>query len=232
MGHKVHPFVFRIGQTKNWKSRWFSQKKYALFLEQDTVVREFLEKKLARSGLDRIEIERSAGKINIIVFSARPGLIIGRGGSGVEELKKQLQKLVNKHSQDKKGPIVEISIEEVRDANARAMVVAGTIVEQIEKRMPYRRVLKMTLDKVSQTKGVLGVKIAVAGRLNGADIARKEWLSEGKIPLQTLRADVDYASTTAHTTYGTIGVKVWIYKGEVFNQSDQDLPEKEKEKTK
>ncbi|PJE59840.1 MAG: 30S ribosomal protein S3 [Candidatus Portnoybacteria bacterium CG10_big_fil_rev_8_21_14_0_10_44_7] len=231
MGRKVHPFIFRIGQTTNWKSRWFLQKNYALFLEQDVRMRDFLEKKLKRAGLDRVEIERSAGKIDVHVFSARPGLIIGRGGSGVEELRKTLQKIVDKKSTAQKQT-VKLNIEEVRDVNAKAMVVAGQIVEQIEKRMPFRRVLKQTLEKVAQSKGVLGVKIAVAGRLNGAEIARREWLSKGKIPLQTLRANIDYATATAFTTYGTIGVKVWIYKGEVFEPvskpAEPEMPPKRK----
>jgi len=219
MGHKVHPTIFRMGKTTNWRSRWFADKKYTLYLEQDVAIRALLSKKLAKAGLDRVEVERSANRVNVIVHAARPGLIIGRGGSGVEEMKKELQKLVNKKSPEGKGVEVKVAIEEVRDGNAKAAVVAGTIVEQIEKRTPFRRVLKQTLEKVSQTKGVEGVKIVVSGRLDGSEIARREWLSDGKIPLQTIRADVDYATATAFTTYGTVGIKVWIYRGEIFEKT-------------
>ncbi len=226
MGHKVNPTIFRIGQTTDWKSRWFSRKNYNKFLEQDSVVREWLQKKLAKAGLDRIEIERSANQINAIIFSARPGLIIGRGGAGVEALKNDLQKKLNKINRDQQPPELKLSIEEVKDANSKAAVIAGMIAEQIEKRMPYRRVLKQFLEKVSQTKGVLGVKIVLGGRLDGAEISRREWLSKGKIPLQTLRADIDYATATAFTTYGTVGVKVWIYKGEVFDKQEEKSKDK------
>lgn len=226
MGHKVHPIIFRIGQGGDWKSRWFSGKNYSLFLEQDVAIRNFLRRKLSGCGLDAVEIERSANQIGVTIFAARPGLIIGRGGSGVELVKKELQKIVNKKAPNKKGPEVKITIEEVRNPNARANVVAGLIAEQIEKRMPFRRVIKQSLDKVSQEKEVKGVKIMVKGRLGGAEIARKEWLSKGKIPLQTLRANVDYGTSTAFTTYGTIGIKVWIFKGEVFDKKDKEPKEK------
>ncbi len=222
MGHKVNPTVFRIGQTTDWKSRWFSKRNYNIFLGQDLTIREWLQKKLAKAGLDRVEIERSANQINAIIFTARPGLIIGRGGAGVEALRKELQKKLNKISRGQQTPEVKLSIEEIRDANSRAAVVAGMIAEQIEKRMPYRRVLKQFLEKISQTKGVQGVKIVLGGRLDGAEISRREWLYKGKIPLQTLRADIDYATATAFTTYGTVGIKVWIYKGEIFEKKKEE----------
>lgn len=222
MGHKVHPFVFRIGIVTNWKSRWFSNKNYKEFLEQDVRLREFITKKLDKAGVNKIEIERSVNSINVIVQTARPGLVIGRGGSGAEELKKEIKKVLQKHDPKAKDLEVRLDIEEVRQPNAQARVVALDIANQIERRLPYRRIIKQTLDKVMQNRDIKGAKIMVKGRLNGAEIARKEWLKKGRIPLQTLRSDIDYARATAYTTYGTIGVKVWIYKGEVFNQEEKN----------
>jgi len=222
MGHKVHPFVFRIGIVTNWKSRWFSNKNYREFLEQDVKLREFVTKKLDKAGVNKIEVERSANSINVIVQTARPGLVIGRGGSGAEELKREIKKLLQKHDPKMKDLEVRLDIEEIRQPNAQARVVAADIANQIERRLPYRRVIKQTLDKIMQNKDIKGAKIMVKGRLNGAEIARKEWLKKGKIPLQTLRSDIDYARATAYTTYGTIGVKVWIYKGEVFDQKEKN----------
>ncbi len=215
MAHKVHPFVFRIGLNKNWKSRWFNKKEYHRLLEQDVKIRDFLNSRLAKAGVNSIQIERSANQINIIVQTARPGLVIGRGGGGAEELKKEIKKLLAKDN-PKKNLEVRLEIEEVRQVNAQAAVVASEVANQLERRMPYRRVMKQTLDKIMQNKEAQGAKITIKGRLNGAEIARKEWLKQGQIPLQTLRSDIDYANVTAYTTYGTIGVKIWIYKGEVF----------------
>ncbi len=217
MGHKVHPYAFRVGRTKDWRSRWFSRKKYSHFLAQDMKLREFINQKLARAGVEAIEIERTINALNIIIKSARPGLVIGRGGGGVEQLKKEIQKIIQKNnSQDAKLEI-KLNIEEVRDPNARAAIVAKDIAAQLEKRMPHRRVIKQALDKIMQNREVKGAKVMVKGRLGGTEIARKEWLKEGQIPLSTLRADIDYSRATAYTTYGTIGIKVWIYKGEIFN---------------
>lgn len=221
MGHKVHPFVFRIGIVTNWKSRWFSSKNYKKFLEQDVRLREFITKKLDKAGINKIEIERSVNSINVIVQTARPGLVIGRGGSGAEELKKEIKKVLQKLDPEMKDLEVRLDIEEVRQPTAQARVVALDIANQIERRLPYRRIIKQTLDKVMQNRDIKGAKIMVKGRLNGAEIARKEWLKKGRIPLQTLRSDIDYARATAYTTYGTIGVKVWIYKGEVFDQEEK-----------
>lgn len=218
MGRKVHPFSFRIGVVNNWRSRWFDKKNYKKLLEQDVKLRNFVAKKLNKAGVDSIEIERSANFINIIVKTARPGLVIGRGGGGVEELKLEIRKLLQKNNPELSKTEIRLEIEEVRQSTSRARIVAQDIAHQIEKRMPYRRTMKQTLSKIMANKEVLGAKIMVKGRLNGAEIARKEWLKEGRIPLQTLRADIDYAEATAYTAYGTIGIKVWIYKGEVFNQ--------------
>ncbi len=216
MGHKVHPYAFRVGRIKDWKSRWFTRKKYSNNLAQDIELREFISEKLSRAGLESIEIERTANALNIIIKTARPGLVIGRGGGGVEKLKKEIHKIIQKSKSQDANLEIKLDIEEVRDPNARAAIVASDMAAQIEKRMPYRRVMKQAIDKIMQNREIKGAKIMVKGRLNGAEIARKEWLKQGQIPLSTLRADIDYNQATAYTTYGTIGIKVWIYKGEIF----------------
>ncbi len=216
MGRKVHPFVFRLGKVTNWKSRWFDKKKYREFLKQDVKLRDFIMKKLDKAGVDSLEIERSANLINIIVKTARPGLVIGRGGGGVEELKQEIKKMLQKEKSALASTEIRLEIEEVKQPTAQAAIVAADMATQIEKRLPYRRVMKQNLDKIMQNKEVQGAKVMVKGRLGGAEIARKEWLKKGKIPLQSLRSNIDYAGATAYTTYGTIGIKVWIYKGEIL----------------
>lgn len=212
MGQKISPTSFRIGIQKDWASRWFGGRKYVSYLKDDVVARIFLDKKLKNMSVDKVEIERGSDALNIIIFTARPGLLIGRGGTGVEELKNAIQKkLKNKVS-------VKIEIQEVKNPEASAMIMAEFIVDQIEKRTPFRRIMKQTLAKIMASKEVKGAKILMGGRLDGAEIARSEHLEEGNLPLQTLRADIDYAKATAHTTYGTIGIKVWIYKGEKFEK--------------
>ena len=210
MSHKVHPKIFRIKETKDWLSRWVDKKSYAKTLEEDFRIREFLKKKLKDASLESVEIERFASRITIIINSGRPGLIIGRGGTGIEILKKQLQKLAG--TQD-----VHLEIREIKNPFESATLIGQNIAQQLEKRMPHRRVLKMVMQKIMANKGIQGAKLEVAGRLGGADIARREGLKEGRLPLQTMRAIVDYASLEAQTTYGTIGVKVWLYKGEKFD---------------
>ena len=216
MGQKVHPLSFRIGAGADWKSHWFSKGKYKEFLEQDVRLREFIVKKLAQAGVNLIKIERSANSINIIIQTARPGLIIGRGGSGAEELKQEMKKILQKGRPESDKIEVRLEIEEVKQADSQAAIVAADMANQIERRFPYRRIMKQTLSKVTQNKEVQGIKVMLKGRLNGAEIARREWLKKGRIPLQTLRSNIDYAQATAYTTYGTIGIKVWIYKGEIF----------------
>ena len=210
MAHKVHPKIFRIKETKDWTSRWFDKKNFAKFLEEDFIIREFLEKQLKESAVEIIEIERFAGKINIIINSGRPGLIIGRGGSGIEELRKILQKKIG---DDKE---IRLEIREVKNPWTSASLSAQWVAAQLERRMPHRRVLKQIIGKIMANKEIEGVKVEVAGRLGGADIARKERVKEGRLPLQTLRAKIDYSNHEAHTTYGVVGVKVWMYKGEDF----------------
>jgi small subunit ribosomal protein S3 len=210
MGHKVNPTSLRLQITDTWKSKWFASAKYADLLREDVIIRTFLEKELKRSGLVRVDIERSnAGALGVIIKTTKPGLIIGKGGAGIEELKKKLIK------QLKLKTDIRINIEEIRDINLQALVIANQIVEQIEKRVAFRKLMKQALEQVMNA-GARGVKVAIGGRLNGAEIARTEHLAAGKIPLHTLRSDIDFARSTAYTTYGTIGVKVWIYKGDVF----------------
>lgn len=218
MGHKVHPFIFRLGIVTDWKSRWFDKKTYKTLLEQDIKLRKFIAKKLDKAGVETIEIERSANFINIIIKTARPGLVIGRGGSGAEELKQEVRKFILKDYPALIKTEIRLEIEEIKNSTSRSRIVAMDIAAQIEKRFPYRRAIKQALEKIMANKEVKGAKVVVKGRLNGAEIARKEWLKDGQVPLQTLRSDIDYAEATAYTTYGTIGVKVWIYKGEVFKK--------------
>ncbi|MCH7828358.1 30S ribosomal protein S3 [Patescibacteria group bacterium] len=210
MTHKVHPKIFRIRETKDWLSRWVDKRLYAKTLEEDFRIREFLQKKLKDASLESIEIERAASRITVIINSGRPGLIIGRGGSGIEIVKKALQKLVGVKD-------IRLEIREIKNPLESATLIAQNIAQQLEKRMPHRRVLKQIMQKIMANKEIQGAKLEVAGRLGGADIARREGLKEGRLPLQTMRSVVDYALVEARTTYGTIGVKVWLYKGEKFD---------------
>ncbi|HIC27806.1 MAG TPA: 30S ribosomal protein S3 [Gammaproteobacteria bacterium] len=209
MSHKVHPKIFRIRETKDWLSRWVEKRAYAKTLEEDFRIREFLGARLKEASIESIEIERFAGRLTVIISSGRPGLIIGRGGSGIEIIKKALQKFVSVKD-------VRLEIREIKNPFESAALIAQSIAQQLEKRMPHRRIMKQTLQKVSATKGIEGVKLEVAGRLGGADIARREVLKDGRLPLQTQRAIIDYALAEAKTTYGIVGVKVWLYKGEAF----------------
>lgn len=219
MAHKVHPKAFRIKEISNWNTRGFYEKKFAAYLEEDFKIREFFKKKIGKLGVEKIEIERSPTKINIIISTARPGLIIGRGGEGVEQLKKQLEEKILKRKTTKGLAVkseLKIEIREIKNPWMSAPLAAQWMVSQIEKRVPYRRILKQALDRIVAQKGVEGAKVEVAGRLDGIEIARREWLKKGKLPRQTLRADIDYAVDRAYCPYGIVGVKVWIYKGERF----------------
>ncbi|MFH1769117.1 MAG: 30S ribosomal protein S3 [Parcubacteria group bacterium] len=207
MGQKISPTSFRLSINKDWKSRWFTTKKYHDFLMEDVAIRGLLDKKLRGMSVHRIEIERSPDILNIIISTARPGLIIGRSGSGAEELKKEVAKLV------KRKTALKLEVQEYKNPETSASIMAESIAEQLEKRMPYRRVMKQIMTKILANKGIKGAKINIAGRLNGAVIARTEHIEQGSLPLQTLRANIDFRKATAHTTFGTIGVKVWIYKG-------------------
>jgi small subunit ribosomal protein S3 len=210
MSQQINPKSFRIGVNKEWHSRWFNLKECPKLLEEDHNIREFIYKIGKTYRIENVDIERRAGDIKVIIKTARPGLLIGRQGKGIEDIQKGLVKI-----SDSKAHI-NISIEEVKHPEISGEIVAQNIAEDIEKRMPYRRVLKQYITKVIQRKEVFGVKIMLSGRLDGTEIARNEWLKEGKLPLSTIRADIDYGFTEAHCTYGIIGIKVWIYKGEKF----------------
>ncbi len=222
MTHVVHPKAHRIKELNDWDSRWFDKKKMPQYLEEDFTIREFLRKKIGKLGIEKIEIERFPGKTLIIISSARPGLIIGRGGEGIEILKKQLEKVFTKKkssfaktTEGKKE--LKIEIREIRDPWSSAALAGQWIAQQIEKRVAHRRVLKQALEKITAARGNKGARVEVSGRLNGAEIARREWLKKGNLPRQTIRANIDYAKERAQCTYGTIGVKVWIYKGDKFD---------------
>lgn len=210
MGHKVNATSFRLKITETWKSKWLSKLKFAQYLKQDIQIRAFLSRELKKTGLVRIDIERFSQAIHVNVKTTKPGMIIGKGGAGIEELKK---KVVN-HLGQKLD--LKINIEEVKDVNLQALVIAQSIVEQIEKRIAFRRAMKHAIGQVMDA-GAIGVKIECGGRLGGAEIARTERLFKGKLPMHTLRANIDFAKATAFTTFGTIGVKVWINKGEIFD---------------
>lgn len=211
MGHKVNPICLRIGGLQTWSSKWFSDKqKFRNYLISDLKLRAFIFDKLKNAAISKIEIERTAQSINFILHSSRPGIIIGRGGVEIEELKKEMIKEIGP------GIKVEINIKEIREPEADAATVTTLIAEQLEKRISFRRVIKRALERTMQNRNVKGCKIMVAGRLDGSEMSRREWVSEGKLPLHTLRANIDFARKIAQTTYGSIGVRVWIYKGEIF----------------
>ena len=212
MSHKVHPKVFRLEGIKNWDSRWLSRK-FPNYLKEDFQIREIIKRRLKDCGVQKVEIERLVGKVMVIVSSSRPGLIIGRGGKGIEDLKSEIEREV---FQGNRKEELKVEIKEIRNPWAYASLVGQWIAQRLEKRMPYRKVIKQALDKIMAQKGVKGAKIQVSGRLNGVEIARVQKLTKGSLPCQTIRANIDYALELAHCTYGVIGVKVWIYKGERF----------------
>lgn len=227
MTHRVHPFIFRLGETTTWRSRWFNRKNYTEYLREDTLLREWLLKRLKSAHVSAIEIERSPTTVHIIAKTSRPGLLIGRGGEGVEKLKKEVERFCVRiwkglrRRREKLGKReIKLTIEEIRTPETDAAVIGQMMVDDIEKRVPFRRIMKQTVEKVMGHKEIKGVKVSLAGRLDGSEMARYERLKRGRIPLQTLRADIDYAHREALTTYGIIGVKVWIYKGEVFQKKE------------
>jgi small subunit ribosomal protein S3 len=221
MAHKIKPNSFRLGILRNWSSRWFSDpKERRQFLEEDILIRKIIMKKLAAAGIVYIDIERAANAYRVFVRAARPGLIIGRGGKGIDDLSKELikalAKLRRRNGIVSATPNISLNIQELPRGDVSAVVTAQNIAFDLEKRFKFRRTVKKHLDEMMSIRGVKGAKIKVGGRLDGAEISRSEHLSAGSIPLATLRADIDYGEATAFTTYGTIGIKVWIYKGEVF----------------
>ena len=218
MSHTVHPYAHRLGIIRDWKSRWFGiNQNYRDFLKGDMIIRNHIEKKLRGYYIDGVEIERSAKTLRVIIKTSRPGMVIGRSGEGVTKLKTNLLKILKKENLISKEEF-RVDIEEIRSPESSAHIVSQMVAEALEKRMPFRRVLKQTVEKVMANRDVKGVRIALAGRLGGAEMARREELKRGRIPLQTFRADIDFSRYEAHMTYGQIGIKTWIYKGEVFKK--------------
>tara|TARA_B100000508_G_scaffold31981_1_gene24578 strand:- start:17728 stop:18435 length:708 start_codon:yes stop_codon:yes gene_type:complete len=217
MTHVAHPYIQRIGINRDWKSRWFttSPEKFREYLRVDAALRKMLDKRLKGMSVDTIEIERSEKDIRIIIKTSRPGLIIGRSGEGINKLKKDIDLFLRKQKTTDK-PELKIDVEEIRSPESSARIVGQMIAEGLEKRMTFRRVMKQTAEKVMANRDVEGVRIILSGRLGGADMARKEELKKGRVPLQTLRADIDFARVKANLPYGVIGIKVWIYRGDVF----------------
>jgi small subunit ribosomal protein S3 len=217
MTHVAHPYVQRIGVNRDWKSRWFTTdaSKFREYLRTDAAIRKLLEKKLKGMSVDTVEIERNQKEIRIIVKTARPGLVIGRSGEGAVKLKKDIDMLLRKAKLSEK-PEIKLDVEEIRSPESSASIVGQMIAEGLEKRLTFRRVMKQTIEKVMANRDVEGVRLTLSGRLGGADMARREELKKGRIPLQTLRADIDFARVTARLPYGAIGIKVWIYRGQVF----------------
>jgi len=219
MSHTVHPYAHRLGIIRDWKSRWFGNgSKYRNYLKADTLIRAFLTKRLEGTHTSAIEIERSQKIFRIIIKSARPGLIIGRNGEGMDKLRAEVAKFMTKNGLNEEGVSPKIDIEEIRSPESDASLVGQQVKEVLEKRMPFRRVLKQSVEKVMANRDVQGVRIRISGRLNGTDMARSEELRRGRIPLQTFRADIDFARIRARIPQGDLGIKVWIYRGDIFNK--------------
>ena len=214
MGQKVHPYGFRLGVNRTWRSRWFARKDYGGLLHEDLRLKAMLKRKFAHAGVSRIDVERAANKLTVIIFTSRPGIVVGKKGAEIEKLKKELQLVT--------GRDVNLKIQEISKPELDSQLVAEGIAQQLEKRIAFRRAMRRAVDGTLRF-GAKGIKVRISGRLNGAEIARTEWYLSGQLPLHTLRADIDYGFAEASTTYGVIGVKVWIYKGEVF---EMQRPEK------
>lgn len=216
MGQKIHPIGFRLKAIRGWQSRWYAPKgEYAKLLHEDLRIRKYIKDKFYHTGISRVEIERAAKRIRVHVFTARPGIIIGKKGADIEALKKELTKLTGKD--------VYINIREIKRPELDAQLVAESVAQQLERRVAFRRAMKKTVTNTMRF-GAQGIKIHVAGRLGGAEMARREWYREGRVPLQTIRADIDYGFAKALTTYGVIGVKVWLFKGEVLTSEEAESP--------
>ena len=213
MGQKVHPYGFRLGVNRTWRSRWFARKDYGGLLHEDLRLKTMLKSKFAHAGVSRIDVERAANKLTVIIFTSRPGIIVGKKGSEIEKLKKELQLVT--------GRDVNLKIQEISKPELDSQLVAEGIAQQLEKRIAFRRAMRRAVDGTLRF-GAKGIKVRISGRLNGAEIARTEWYLSGQLPLHTLRADIDYGFAEANTTYGVIGIKVWIYKGEVFEMQRPD----------
>ncbi len=218
MSHSVHPYSHRLGIIRDWKSRWFGVSgQYQEFLKVDVLLREFLEKKLRGMYVDSIDMERGQNSFKIIVKTSRPGMVIGRSGEGTAKLKADMLKFLKKIKADV-PKVLAFEVEEVKNPEAHAAILAHMVAEGLEKRLPFRRVIKQTIEKAMASRDVLGVKVNLSGRLGGAEMSRTENLKQGRIPLQTLRADIDFAKEKAYLSYGVIGIKVWVYRGEIFDK--------------
>lgn len=211
MGQKINPHGMRVGIIKNWDSRWYSDKDFADQLLEDYKIRKYIKKKLYTAGISSVEIEKAANRVRITINTAKPGMVIGKGGSGVEQLKDEIESMIGKK--------ISINVMEVKNPDIDSQLIAENIASQLERRISFRRAMKQSISRAMRA-GALGIKTMVSGRLGGSEIARTEWYHEGTIPLQTLRADIDYGFAEAYTTYGRIGVKVWVYKGEVLPVKD------------
>jgi small subunit ribosomal protein S3 len=213
LGQKVHPNGFRLGITKTWDSRWFSQKDFGNFLIEDLKLREFVKKRLSQASVSKMEVERAAGKIRLVIHTARPGIVIGPKGSEIEKLRREVLRMTDKE--------IIIDVKEIRKPEIDAQLVAENVAQQLERRIAFRRAMKKAVTS-SLKSGAKGIRIATAGRLGGAEMARREWYREGRVPLHTLRADIDYGFAEARTTYGVIGVKVWVFKGEIISTASTE----------
>lgn len=223
MAQKIKPITLRLGITAPWSSRWFLTKKSKYFLEEDHLIREFIHEKIKDAGIAGLDIERTSEVVRVNIRASKPGLIIGRGGKGIEELReKLLRKIKALRTANKVSTVfsLNLNVEELKRTEISAAVVGQQIASEIEKRQPYRKIMKRSLESIMQNRDVKGAKIKLSGRLNGAEISRADWLAKGRMPLQTLRANIDYAEVTSFNSYGTVGVKVWIYKGDVFDEKE------------
>ena len=221
MGQKINPNSYRLGITKNWPVRWFLKGGYPQFLEEDEAIRNTINKLIVLAGVADIQIERTQGNLRVFIRAARPGLVIGRGGKGMEDLQKAVSLALQKVRKTRSKVALSLNVEELKRSEVSAKYTAQQIAWDLEKRMPFRRTMKKYVEQVQQNKDVKGVKVFLSGRLDGNEIARRERLVRGSLPLQTLRADIDYGRVTAKTTYGTIGVSVWVYKGEIFEKEEK-----------
>ena len=234
MGQKIHPIAYRLGLNKDWQANWFSPRMSAQFLREDILIRQQIGKTFARKGISAVIIDRSGSKTKITIKTSKPGLLIGRGGTEIEKFRKDLTREIESLRKKYLAPNVKlrsakndikIDVEEVKNIYLDAQIVAQDVAEQLEKRMPFRRALKQTIQKVMQQKEAQGVRIRVSGRLDGAEMSRDEWLADGKMPLQTLRSNIDYGQATSYNSYGTVGVKTWIFKGENFLTQEDEKSE-------
>ncbi|TSC82033.1 MAG: 30S ribosomal protein S3 [Parcubacteria group bacterium Gr01-1014_20] len=228
MGQKINPHSLRLGVTKNWPVRWFFSGRFKEFLEEDEAIRKVIKDKISQAGIVSVEIERTSNNLKVMIRAARPGFVIGRGGKGIEDLTKAIEKALMGIRKTKEKTALSVNVEELKRSEVSAIYTAEQIAWDLEKRLPFRRTMKKYIDQVMQSREAKGIKVMLSGRLGGAEIARREHLKAGMLPLQTLRADIDYGQATAFTAFGTIGIKVWIYKGDIFEEKKKEKDSKNK----